>query len=186
MTKENAIRSVKDYLGSHNIECGWGVEHGSAQLTMAHEAEAAPGKCIESCVWFYPDGMEARVYYSALGSEICRKSRHIDALLRVLNFVNARVFLSCSDGSGGMLYAPHMLYTPRIYITADGSFDITITTIIPYDFYEIAPVGTGDYLTAYCPELLERLTPAIFGVLLGRMTADRAIDYITTKMIQEG
>ena len=39
------------------------------------------------------------------------------------------------------------LYTPRIYLTADGRFDITITTIIPYDFFGLAPLETLDYIT---------------------------------------
>lgn len=68
-----------------------------------------------------------------------------------------------------------MLYTPRICMTEDDCCDIVITTIIPYDFREVAPLETADYLTAYCPELLDGLTCDIFGVLIGKTTAGEAI-----------
>jgi len=182
MTKREAIKKLTDYLNSHNIRYISAIDNGCIEITMVYNAITAPNKCIESCIWFYEDEMEARVYYSALGAEICRESEHINELLRVLNFINARVFLRCSDGT---LYEPHILYTPRIYLTEDDCCDITITTIINYDFYEVAPVETVDYLTAYCPELLDKLTPAIYGVLLGKMTADMSIAYITEKVIEE-
>ncbi len=35
-------------------------------------------------------------------------------------------------------------------MTEDGCFDITLTTIICNDFYEVAPLETEDYITAYC------------------------------------
>lgn len=92
--------------------------------------------------------------------------------------------MSCADGAGASLYKPHMLYTPRLYLTADECYDITITTIINYDFYEVAPVETADYLTAYCPELLDKLSPAIYGVLLGQLTVDEAIGYIRKEIIE--
>lgn len=178
MTKQEAFRKITEYLKIHNIQYAMAIDEGSMHITIVYDAENAPGRCIESCIWFYGDAMEARVYYSALGSEICKKSEHIDSLFRVLNYINARVFLGCSDGSGGSLYETHMLYTPRIYLTEDDQFDITITTMINYDFLEAVPIETADYLTAYCPELLDRLTYAIFGVLLGQVTSEEAIAYI--------
>lgn len=178
MTKQEAIKTITKHLKSHNIQYTTALDEGCVQITMVYDAENAPDRCIESCIWFYGDAMEARVYYSALGSEICKKSEHIDSLFRVLNYINARVFLSCSDGSDGSLYATQMLYTPRIYLTEDDQFDITITTMINYDFLEVALVETSDYLTAYCPELLDRLSSAIFGVLLGQITPEEAITCI--------
>lgn len=140
-------------------------------------------RCIESCIWFYNDCAEVRAYYSALGAEICRESEYRGELLYVLNYINAAVFLSC--GNGGGIYEPHMLYTPRIYMTEDGCFDITITTIINYDFWEVAPVETEDYITIYCPELLDRLTYAIFGVLLGQISSDDAKSKIRQDILGE-
>lgn len=184
-TKQKVVKKLIDYLKSYNIRYVSAFDNGCMQIIMVYTVGNAPGKCIEACIWFYDDDMEARVYYSALGAEICRESEHIDEILRLLNFINARVFLSCFDGIGDSLYKPSMLYTPRIYLTEDGCGDITITTIINYDFYELAPVETADYLTAYCPELLDKLSLAIHGVLLGQWTADKSIEYIRKEIIKE-
>lgn len=92
--------------------------------------------------------------------------------MRVLNYINSRVFLRCGDPSG--LYRPHLLYTPRIYLAGDGTDDIVIITVINYDFYEVAPLETLDYITAFCPEYLDKLTAPIFLTLSGRLTVHEA------------
>lgn len=79
---------------------------------------------------------------------------------------------------GNALYKPSCLYTSRIYLTEDDGCDITLTTVIPYDFYELPPLETEDYITACCPDLLNGLSPAIFGVLLGRLDVEQAIQFI--------
>lgn len=165
---------LTDYLKECNIEYHACIEGGRPMLTIVYRVDNAPGYCVESCIYFYEKEAEVGVYYSTLGAEICRKSAYRDGLFRVLNFINAKVFLACCDGCDGALYEPRMLYTPRICMTED-SYDIVITTIIPYDFWEIALLETADYLTAYCPELLDGLTYDIFGVLIGKITADEAI-----------
>ncbi len=38
--------------------------------------------------------------------------------------------------------------------------------VLPYEFYQTAPLQTADFLTACIPELLNRLSPAIFMLLL--------------------
>lgn len=177
------IKNFTDYLKLHNIPHVTDIDNGCPRFTMVYDAKNAPNHSVESCIWFYDhDVAEARCYYTAMGAAICKDSEHKDGLLRLLNFINARVFLDSGDGSG--LYEPHMLYNPRIYMTEDDCFDITITTMINYDFWEIAPVETADYLTAYCPELLDRLAPSVFGVLLGKFTVDEAINYIRKKILE--
>lgn len=183
MKRQEAIRVLTGRLRSSRVRHSAGFDSGQMQITMGFDAVDAPDHCIEACIWFYEDAMEARCYYSALGADICRKSAQINGLLRLLNFINARVFLRCCDG-GRMLYSPHILYTPRIYLTANGCFDITITTIIPYDFLDLAPPETLDYITAYCPELLDRLAPPIYRVLLGKETVEGAISYIEREILE--
>lgn len=184
MTKKEAIKNFTDYLKRHNIPHKSDINNGCQRFTFVFRAENAPDYCVESCIWFYDgDIAEARCYYTAMGAEICKNSEHKDELLRLLNFINARVFLSCGDSYG--LYEPHMLYNPRMYVTEDSCFDITLTTIMNYDFWEVAPVETADYLTAYCPELLDRLARPVFGVLLGQFTADEAIIYIKEKILED-
>lgn len=183
MTPKEAIKNFTGYLKWHNILYETGIDNGCPRFTIVFNAENAPGYCVESCIWFYGhDVAEARCYYTAMGAEICKNSEHKDKLLRLLNFINARAFLCCGDGYGS--YDPHMLYNPRIYVTEDGCFDITITTMINYDFWETAPVETSDYLTAYCPELLDRLAPPVFRVLLGKYTVEEAIIYIQENLLE--
>lgn len=183
MTRKEAIKSFTDYMKRHNISCVTDLDNGVQRFTMHYRAENAPNYCVESCIWFYQDIAEVRCYYTAMGALFCKTSEYKEGLLRLLNFINARVFLDCCDSYG--LYEPHMLYNPRMYVTEDGCFDITITTIINYDFWETAPVETADYLTAYCPELLDRLAPAVFGVLLGNFTVDEAVIYIRKNILEE-
>lgn len=95
----------------------------------------------------------------------------------LLNFINAGSFHPAA-AADICCTARTSLYTPRIYLTADGCFDITITTIIPYDFFGLAPLETLDYITICCPELLDRLALPIYCVLLGKETADGAISHI--------
>lgn len=83
-----------------------------------------------------------------------------------------------TDGTGGSLYAPNTLYTPRIFITENDCFNITLTTIINYNFYKLAPLETEDYITAYCPELLDKLSPPIFSLLLGEFDLEQAMYYV--------
>ena len=83
--------------------------------------------------------------------------------------------MSSSDGANGLLYNPSILYTPRIFMSEDECYDITITTVINYDFYEVAPLETENYITAYCPDLLDKLCLAIFPLLLGKITLQQAI-----------
>lgn len=143
MTKKEAIKNFVAYLRNHNVKYHEDLDNGCIRFTMRYTSENSPEGHVESCIWFYAtDSAEVRVYYNAAGADICKKSRCCDGLLRVLNYINARVFLSCEDPYG--LYAPHMLYTPRIYLTEDGCYDITITTIVNYDFWKVAPIETCD------------------------------------------
>lgn len=183
MTGKEAIKKFTDYLKNHNIYYVRELDNGCIRYTMQYKARNAPDGYVESCIWFYEeDNAEVRVYYNQAGADICKASQHRNALLELLNFINARVFLSCGDVNG--LYEPHMLYTPRIYQTTDGFFDITITTIINYDFWAVATVETADYMTIYCPELLDMLAIPIFELLEGMKNVDEAISYINENMLR--
>ena len=59
-------------------------------------------------------------------------------------------------------------------MTEDDRHDITMTGIIPYDFFEVAPLETEDFLTASLPELMNALSPAIFLLLLGEIDLSQA------------
>ena len=170
---ERAAHWMESYLKSLAIPYKKDIDLGVTKITFIFLCENAPGGFTEGCIWFFDVAAEARVYYNEMGSDICRKSEYRQELLRLLNFINARVFMELSDG-GNRWYDPRILHTPRIYLTEDDGYDICITTMINYGFWRTAEVETNDYLTAYKPELLDKLAPFIFGVLKGNMTAKDA------------
>lgn len=52
-----------------------------------------------------------------------------------------------------------------------------MTFTLPYDFYEVAPLESEDFITATLPDLLNRLSPTIFSVILGKWSAEEAISF---------
>ena len=174
-----AQRMVKEYLRSRFIPFTEDEEDGTPRITILCKGyDTCPGGILESCIYFFDNDMEARVYYSAAGASICKKSEHIGDLMRLFNFCHARIFPRTADGMGGVLYESNHLYTPAIYLTEDGCYDITLTTLIYYDFFEVAPLETEDYITAACPELMNKLSVPIFDLLTGEIKIDEAIGYI--------
>lgn len=186
MNKLEAKNKLCDYLRMNNIPFKEDFDNGVVRITMLYKDYGnCPDNILESCIWFYENEMEARIYYDENAAGWCRKSNNISALLRLFNYVNARVWPQTADGMDDRLYHPHHLHTPRLYMTEDGAYDITLTSVIAYDFYTIAGLETEDYITACCPELLDKLAPAIFGVILGQLNAEQAIDFVKVHVLND-
>lgn len=168
-----------NYLKSHNISFQQDFDNGGIRLTMIYKGcENCPGRILESCIWFYSNDLEARTYYTETASNWCKQSENLDSLMRLFNYINSKIWTRASDGLEGLLYKSVPLHTSRLYMTEDDYYDITLTTIVNYDFYELAPLETEDYLTAACPDLLNKLSPAIIGVLEKSIDLKTAIQYI--------
>lgn len=167
-------RDFKDYLKSFQIPYKEDVDMGVRRFSFVFMCENAPGGFVEGCIWFFDKAAEVRTYYNSIGADVCRRSEYRAELYRLLNFINARVYMACSDGGNGT-FDSAMLYTPRMYLTEDDGFDVSITTIINYDFWRLASYETHTYVTAYCPELLDRFAPYVYGVLEGKLSAEDAI-----------
>ena len=152
---------------------------GVCRYTMCFYEKNSSDKIIESCVWFYSDAMELRTYYSQNVSYLCRENiDNIPELMKLINYINACVWMDLTDGTNDRKYNSCCLFTPRLYITEDGFYDITLTTMIPYVFYEVMPVQTENFITGYCPELLDWLNPAVLGIITGQMNLEEAKEYI--------
>lgn len=54
---------------------------------------------LEGCIWFFDKAAEVRVYYNSIGADICKRSEYRGELYRLLNFINALVFMECPNGS---------------------------------------------------------------------------------------
>lgn len=180
MTKYQVFERIRQYLKSHFINFETDFYDGTTRITMMFKnCDNCPDKTLESCVYFYQDCMEIKTYFNQNAANWCKQHQeNIPAVIRLLNYINATVWMYSTDGADGALYAPNTLYTPRIYMTEDDCFDITLTTVICYDFYEVAPLETEDYITAYCPDLLNKLSTAIFFLLLGKINLQQAVHYI--------
>lgn len=186
MTQEEAKARFARYLKSHFIKFHEDTEDGVARYRMEYNGyEFCPENKLESCIWFLPDSMEVRVYYSMAGAEWCEESEYIPELMRLLNYINAMVWPMAVDGKGGTLYKPHILYAPRIYMTEDDICDINLALPINYAFYEAAPLETEDFVTACCPDLMNSLGAAIFGLLFGDINLEQAIAYVRVNILGE-
>ena len=187
MDNRLALTSIEKYLKEHFIKYIRDCEDGTERITMIFKGyDKCPDEIIEACIYFFSDSMECRVYYSETGARWVSESEFKQDTYRLMNFINARIFPTTpNDGMGGMLYKSSHMYAPRMYVTEDDCWDITLTTIIPYDFYELAPLETADYLTVSCPELLNQLSSSIFLTLLGKITVDEAIRKIKSSILKE-
>ena len=186
MTKEEAKARFTKYLKSNFIKFHEQTENGVVMYQIEYnDYKFCPENKLESCIWFAPDNMEVRIYYSIAGVEICKESKHIPELMRLLNYINATVWPMSMDRKGGTLYKPQMLYLPRIYMTEDEMPVVNLALPINYAFYEAVPLETEDFITACCPDLMNLLAFAIFGVLLGEMELEQAMAYVQVSMFGE-
>lgn len=186
MTQEEAKARFTKYLKSHFIKFHEETENGAVMYQMEYnDYVLCPEKKLESCIWFLPDIMEVRIYYSIVGVELCRESKHIPELMRLLNYINATVWPMAVDRNGGTLYKPQLLYLPRIYMTEDEMPVVNLALPVNYAFYEAAPLETEDFITACCPDLMNMLAFAIFGVLSGEADLEQAKAYVRKNMFGE-
>ncbi len=186
MDKKIAKQKICSYLKEHGIKY---IDHFDGEerciMMVYQNQEFAPDNVIESCVYFFDTCMEVRVYFNENASSWIARSNQKLELYRLLNFLNARVWPRVQDGLCGELYQPRHLHSPRFYLTEDGGNDLTCTTVIDYDFYELAPLETGDYMTAALPELMNKLSLPIFFLVIGKMSVEEAILRIKKDVLEE-
>lgn len=173
------------YLRYNYISYKEDTDNGTRRLTFVFMNDKAPGGFVEGCVWFYNEAAEVRVYYNQIGADICKKSKYKSELMSLLNFINSRVFIGLKEWENSGNYSSRMLYTPRMYLTDDECYDITITTMINYKFWEIERDNTHNYITAYCPELLNILSPYIFSLLSGNINLEEAVKGIKKEILKD-
>lgn len=179
MTKAEARKRIIDYLKMYNIpyhllnNTGKPLSADDLTLYIRFYVEIAPDHLVECSIWFYEKSFEVRAYFSENAAGWINKHRsRIPDVLRVINFMNAHVFL----GS---------LFTPRLYLTADGEPEFAITTVIPYLFFETVKSETLEYITCFYPEFLDKASLPLFLTLLGEITPEMAIYYIKSELLHK-
>lgn len=183
MNKTEARRQVTAYLKERNVKY---LEHLNCIVVVFDGYTTCPDSALECSIYFHDSYMESRVYFTENSSTwIKKRSDDLADMYRLMNFINARVWPFSHDGIGGKLYAPQHLNTSRIYITEDGKYDLTATTVIDYDIFELAPLEVEDYCTVAIPELMSELSLPIFFLLLEKINLERAIYLIKKDVLKE-
>lgn len=177
------MSEISMYLKSHNIYFEECMEEDNPHITMAFKnCDRCPGHYSEGSIYFYEDCMEARVYYSEIGTKWCKESKHLSELYRLMNYLNAKVWPRVKDGMNGTLYKSEHLITPRFCVTEDGCQDITTIMAIPYSHFELDVLEIEDFITAALPDLLDSLSLSIFLLLLGEINIEEAISLVDTEI----
>ena len=188
--KKQALKIMSEfvkYLKSHNIYCEEYPKDDIPHITMAFKnCDSCPGHITEGSTYFYEDCMEARVYYSEIGTKWCKESNNLSELYRLMNYLNAKVWPRVKDGMDGTLYRSEHLITPRFCVTEDGCQDITTIMAFPYSYFELDSLQIEDYITAALPDLLDSLSTPIFLLLLGEINIEKAIRLVDTEILGEG
>lgn len=187
MNRKEAKHMFISYLKERNIKYHEHLDNGVLNIYMLLTGyEKCPDKVLECNIFFFDSCMEARVYYNANANAwIKEKADDLSDMYRLLNYVNAMVWPFTHDGLGGELYEPHHLQTPRFYMTEDGEFDMTATTVIDYDHFEMAPLETEDYCTAAIPELMDKLSLPFFLLLGKKITVNESIAIIEREVLNK-
>lgn len=171
MTKFEAKKKINQYLKEYNINNRLINDHQRPMLEkdldtfyLYYDVDAPGG--IESDILLYDDYMDVRAYYSAIvANKLKKHSCRISEVTKVINLLNANVFFKA-------------LYTPRLYLSTDGFYDLAITTVIPYCFFESKMVETLEYITCYYPECMEKFAVSLCGVVFGELDSSIAIKQI--------
>lgn len=183
---ENYLKSHFLKYKSHFLKYSEDVDDGIDGIAILFKnCEHCTNNYMEGCIYFYDEEMEVRVYYNELDAKLCAKSSHKSELFELFNYINAKIWPRGTNEFAGGLYEASYLYAPRIYMTEDGCHDITMTDIIPYDFFEVAPLETEDFFTASLPYLMNKLRPAIFCLLIGEMSLGEAKQLIDHDVLEE-
>lgn len=183
MKRMMAFNQIKKYLKKNSIQFIEDFENEVPRLTMVfrQNLQNCPDQLLEACIWFFESGMEVRCYYNENAAKFCKESPHKAELYRLMNYINAKVFIQSNDYAGGSLYSPRCLHATRFYVSEDGAYDIMVSTLIEYDWYAICPLETEDFITVSLPVILNKLSIPIFFLLFGKVSVEKAMEMIDRK-----
>lgn len=103
MTKSEAQFRLSAYLKAHFFYFETDFYNGTPRYTMIFKnCDNSPDKTLESCVYFYKDCMEVKTYFNQNAASWCKECRqNIPVIIRLLNYINATVWLCSADGASG-------------------------------------------------------------------------------------
>lgn len=179
---KKAKKYILAYLREHSIynihiedECA-----GVTTMSFGGYPNSPSGR-IEACIYWHPTAFESRVYYAEPGPSVVADSKYLAEAYKLINFINSQVWPQNRDGADGR---SSYLIQPRFYLTDE--YDITATIVADYSLsMEIAPLELANFITAALPELFESLAPYIFGVVVGNLQLEDAIQGIKHNVLFE-
>ncbi|MGN0424959.1 MAG: hypothetical protein ACI4FY_06515 [Acetatifactor sp.] len=178
--RSTAVRGFEDYLKSQKVVFTREENKATPFILFKVPASNAPDEEIEGVVFFYEYVAEMKLYYVGTKA-LCEKSNYHDELLRVLNFVNARIFPACNEAPQDQRDM-QLYFVPRISLEEDDDNDIVAGTMFHYEIWNQFLWEVGDYATKHCVEFLDTLAEPIIKVLTGEMKAEEAINDIVDRI----
>ncbi len=108
MLRMDAQIRLSTYLKSHFIYFETDFNNDTPRFTMMFKnCNNCPDKILESCVYFYQNCMEVKTYFNQNAASWCKEhQQNIPMIIRLLNYINATVWMSSADGANGLLYNP--------------------------------------------------------------------------------
>ena len=183
MNENKAKQEVTKYLRSCNIEFIDTIYGGLVTPLDGHTK--CPDSTLNCSFDFYETYMEARVYYSKNASNwLTERPECWPNVYRLTNFLNASTLIFSNDGMGGMLYPSRHRISPKFFVTEAEPKDITCATLVDYDLLESYSLEVCDVITAAMPFVMNELSIPLFYVVLDRMGAEEAINYIERKVLR--
>ena len=171
MEMEDAKQLVLEYLTVRGLEFYLRDEEMDTTgpeaefISIVYDEPDLVCKVIESEINFGDSELIVRVFYPETVSHACRSSDDRDALLRMLNLLNANYF-------------PRGLYSPYLYLSTDGAYDIVLRAEVPYFIFEQIPERTLEFLTDDCLHYLELFDLPICGLLFELFNEQIALFYV--------
>ncbi|OJG23753.1 hypothetical protein RR47_GL000468 [Enterococcus columbae DSM 7374 = ATCC 51263] len=183
MNQLSARMTIQKYLQERQIVFFDYLNHENRCLVVNLQGfENCPANRLEASFCFYSKCVEVRVYYTQFASNwLKNKKDDLSRIYRLLNYLNATIWLPINDGRQESIYPKSYFYTPRFILTEDETYDLCCEALIDYDVFEMAPLATLDYFTAVIPEYLNEVSIPIFFTLLDKITVDEAIQMIEQK-----
>ena len=174
------------FLQNSHVLYKEGMDAGVSRCDIVFMCDHAPGRFVEVYVWFFEDEAKVLARYSSIGADICKRSEHRNELYKLLNFINTCDIMA-SPADGKQMRNLAIQHCPRICLTEeDESYDVSIMTIINYDFWKAATAMTYLYITEYLPKLMDMLAPYVFDLLNGEMSVSDAIAGVKSNLKNNG
>ena len=169
--KGTMMDSIKEVLDRKQIPYSIIDKGNLPSFRVILSAPLAPREYVKAFIDFWDSDIMIRFCYNEAATEQYKNSAHKSDLLRFLNYVNQDLIES--HGEENYFEVMRLRYAPRVYLDEFNSDQITFSIRVQYNSQEYRLAK--EYLNDKCVELMNGLSPYIFGILSGEVDVDEAI-----------